>query len=275
MNNKLIKIENLNKSFNKEQILKNINLEVNKGELISIIGSSGCGKTTLLRCLNCLEIMSSGSITIDDINLSIKPKENILDSKKSFWINRAKATKTKDEKLKKEFRIKTYALRRQVGFLFQSFNLFPHLSVLENVTIAPIKVKGENKQSAENDAKVLLKKVGLEKYIDRKPYQLSGGQAQRVAIARALAMNPKVMLYDEPTSALDPTLTEEVLQVMRKLHSEGMTQIVVTHVMDFARTASDYVIYMDEGEIIEKSSPELLFSKPNDPRTAKYLNIKN
>lgn len=275
MNNKLIKIENLNKFFNKDQILKDINLEVNKGELISIIGSSGCGKTTLLRCLNCLEIMSSGSITIDDINLSIKPKENILDSKKSFWINRAKPTKTKDEKLKKEFRIKTYALRRQVGFLFQSFNLFPHLSVLENVTIAPIKVKGENKQSAENNAKVLLKKVGLEKYIDRKPYQLSGGQAQRVAIARALAMNPKVMLYDEPTSALDPTLTEEVLQVMRKLHSEGMTQIVVTHVMDFARTASDYVIYMEEGEIIEKSSPELLFSKPNDPRTAKYLNIKN
>lgn len=272
----LIEIENLRKSYHREEILKGINLNVKQGELISIIGRSGCGKTTLLRCINGLEILNHGRITIDGTTLEIKDSNRVQNIE-------AKLSKRRSPymyfdviaKLGTKYRKKINELRSQVGMLFQSFNLFPHLTVLENVSAALKIVKKINPTEANKIATEMLDKVGLKKYSDRMPGKLSGGQAQRVAIARALAMSPKVMLYDEPTSALDPELVEEVLSVMRNLHEEGMTQIVVTHAMDFAQNASDRVIYMDDGQIIEDAPSKELFINPKDDRTRKYLQLFN
>lgn len=249
----IVSVKNLKKSYDKSEVLKGINYEIERGELISIIGRSGCGKTTFLRCLNTLETLDSGTISIDGIT-----------------IHRDKSDPVSNDE---GFKIKSQALRERVGMLFQDLNLFPNLNVLQNVTIAPIIVKNISKSKAEEEAKKQLEKVGMCDFLKRYPYQLSGGQAQRVAIARALAMNPRVMLYDEPTSALDPELVGEVIQVMRKLHDEGMTQLVVTHSMRFAKTASDKIIYMDDGKIVESGTPHKMFENPSNPLTRMYLDI--
>lgn len=251
----ILKVEALNKRFGEYQVLKNINFSVNKGELISIIGRSGCGKTTLLRCINCLETFDSGYLRVSDIEIDKRNGQK------------------KNNNGNQDFETKAQKIRRKVGMLFQSLNLFPHLTVLENITLAPIVVKKEPKEKAIQDALILLEKVGLKGYENRYPYQLSGGQSQRVAIARSLAMNPEIMLYDEPTSALDPELVGEVLNVMINLHKEGMTQIVVTHAMNFAKTASNLVVYMESGEIIEIGTPQKIFESPNDPRTEAYVRL--
>lgn len=275
----IIEVKDLHKSYNDNHILDGVSFVANKGDLISIIGRSGCGKTTLLRCLNCLEFFDKGTIHIAGLVLSRNQNEN---STKNNLISKFKKT-SKDSKipfkdfdkkaLDEDFHLKAMTLRTKVGMLFQNLNLFPHLNVLENVTLAPVIVKKENKTDSRKTAIQLLEKVGLGKFTDRYPNQLSGGQAQRVAIARALAMSPQVMLYDEPTSALDPELVGEVIEVMNNLHSEGMTQIVVTHAMYFAKTASDYVMYMEEGKIIEMKSPDIMFNNPADERTQKYISI--
>lgn len=246
----LISVENLHKSYEDGVVLNGIDLVVTKGDLVSIIGPSGCGKSTLLRCLNCLEVLDYGSIAIDGVKLSRCPETRILD---------------------KNFHDKAHDLREQVGMVFQGLNLFPHKTILENVMIAPLVVKKRSKEEAEYTAVKFLNKVGLGAFLHRYPASLSGGQQQRAAIARALAMTPKVMLYDEPTSSLDPELVEEVLQVMRALDEEGMTQIVVTHEMRFAKDASDYIVYMEEGSIIEISDEDEIFEQPKDERTRRFL----
>ena len=215
-----------------------------------MIGPSGCGKSTFLRCLNCLEIFDRGKISIGDISLERSSPHAPLD---------------------RRFQAKARMLRLSVGIVFQSFNLFPHLTVLENVMKAPTVVKGLPKREVEVTARTLLGKVGLETHVHHYPSQLSGGQQQRAAIARALAMAPKVMLYDEPTSALDPGLVDEVLQVMKRLDEDGMTQIVVTHEMRFARDVADTIVYVEDGQIVEISSPVQIFSAPNDERTKRFL----
>ena len=241
-----IEIKNLYKDYenNDGSILhavKNASLTVNDGEVVVIIGPSGSGKSTLLRTVNSLEKAQGGHIYIDGVD--------VMD-------------KTTD--LRK--------IREEVGMVFQSFNLFPHLSVLDNITLAPMNVKKMKKQEAESLAMELLKRVGLEDKAKQRPGQLSGGQQQRVAIARALAMKPKAMLFDEPTSALDPEMIKEVLDVMIELAKEGMTMLLVTHEMGFARAAANKVVFMDGGEIIETGSPEEMFSNPKNPRTQDFLN---
>ncbi|MBP2098524.1 amino acid ABC transporter ATP-binding protein [Enterococcus rivorum] len=236
----MINIKNLHKSFGKNEVLKGIDLEVKTGEVVVIIGPSGSGKSTFLRCLNLLEQPTDGSIEFEG--------KNLLD--KSVNI---------DE------------LRQKMGMVFQNFNLFPHKTVLENLTISPIKVKKESPEAAKKKALALLEQVGLSEKQGNYPSQLSGGQQQRVAIARALAMNPDVMLFDEPTSALDPEMVGEVLAVMKALAEEGMTMVVVTHEMGFAREVSDRVIFMDAGVIQEEGTPEEIFSQPKNPRTQDFL----
>ncbi|WP_084294579.1 amino acid ABC transporter ATP-binding protein [Asaia prunellae] len=226
-----------------------MSLCVERGELVSIIGPSGCGKSTFLRCLNFLEIPDSGVLRIEDVE---------IDKQLSQSWSRAQERRA-------------HALRAHVGMVFQSFNLFAHRTVLDNVMMAPRTVKGQTLGEIEPLARALLAKVGLDGMADRYPSTLSGGQQQRAAIARALAMKPAVMLYDEPTSALDPELAEEVLQVMRRLDEEGMTQIVVTHDMRFARAASDRVLYVEGGYIVESGDPDELFAAPEDPRTRRFL----
>jgi len=269
----IISIRNLYKSFNNLPILSDVNLSVSKGHLVSIIGRSGCGKTTLLRCLNCLEILDSGTIRIAGVTIT----HTAINHKKRPTVRKRLknpfAGYGEDALHDEEFQIKARAVRQRVGMLFQGFNLFPHLSVLENVTIAQIKVKKEPENVAIARAMELLDKVGMSAFAKRFPHQISGGQAQRVAIARALALSPQVMLYDEPTSALDPELAEEVLTVMKNLHKEGMPQVVVTHLMNFARTASDVIVFMDEGEIKEIGSPETIFNNPLKEDTRQFLNI--
>lgn len=246
----LISVERLYKSYDGPPVLKNINLQIEEGDLVSIIGPSGCGKTTLLRCLNCLEILDSGRITIAGETLERANKHDHPDH--SFYE-------------------RAHTLRAEVGMVFQSLNLFPHKTIKENIMLAPMIVKKEPRDVAEANALRLLEKVGLLKHKDRYPYHLSGGQQQRAAIARALAMNPKVMLYDEPTSSLDPELVDEVLEVMRGLDQDGMTQVIVTHEMRFARNASDYIIYMEHGEIVEISDEDEIFMEPKDERTRRFL----
>jgi polar amino acid transport system ATP-binding protein len=245
-----IRVQRLEKSFRDLSVLRGVDLSVERGTLISIIGRSGCGKSTLLRCLNCLEIFDRGHVEIAGIILA-RPANLACPEK--------------------QFQQRAHALRGRVGMVFQSFNLFPHRTILENVALAPRVVKGMTREAAEDKAYDLLAKVGLVEFAQRYPTSLSGGQQQRAAIARALAMSPEVMLYDEPTSALDPELVDEVLEVMRALDDEGMTQIVVTHEMRFARAASDLVLYMEEGRIIEGAPPEQIFSSPQDERTRQYL----
>ncbi len=246
----LIHVENLCKSFEDGEVLNGISIDIKEGDLVSIIGPSGCGKSTFLRCLNCLEYIDSGTITIAGVTVSRTGK---------------------GKNLNKKFLEACHLMRQEVGMVFQSFNLFPHKTVLENVMLAPMVVKKASEEEARETALRLLEKVGLSEHIHKYPATLSGGQTQRGAIARALAMNPKVMLYDEPTSALDPELVGEVLQVMKDLDAEGMTQIIVTHHMRFARNASDYIVFMDGGEIVELADGDILFESPQNKRTKDFL----
>lgn len=278
----IIDVENLGKIYQGVPVLNSINLKVKKGDLVSIIGRSGCGKTTLLRCISCLEPFDTGRVTIAGVTLErdaegLKPDKKFR--KKASDMRKNIGMPFQDWKLSsnvnEDFRIKSNQLRSNVGILFQSLNLFPHMTVLDNIIKAPVVVRKVNKETAKKEAFALLEKVGMEGFANRYPSQLSGGQCQRVAISRALAMNPKVMLYDEPTSALDPELIEEIMQVMRKLHKEGMTQIVVTHTLSFARSVSDIVIYMEDGKFIESGKPDVLFTNPKDDRTKEYLKIQS
>ncbi|WP_413364150.1 amino acid ABC transporter ATP-binding protein [Lysinibacillus sp. 3P01SB] len=237
----MIEVQNLSKSFGKLEVLKNINLRINEKEVVVLIGASGSGKSTLLRCLNFLEVAQNGEIFIDSDKIDI-----------------AKTDLNK--------------VREKVGMVFQHFNLFPHKTVLENIIEAPIFVRKKAKSEAIVKAKELLQKVGLEDKANYYPEQLSGGQKQRVAIARALAMEPKVMLFDEPTSALDPELVGEVLQVMKDLASEGMTMVIVTHEMGFAKEVADRVIMLADGNIIEEGHPNDIFVQPKHERTQRFLN---
>lgn len=236
----MIKVKNLKKSFGEVAVLKDINMEINKKEVVVVIGPSGSGKSTFLRCLNKLEETTSGTIRINDIDLTDK-KVNINN------------------------------VRADIGMIFQHFNLFPHKTVLENIILAPMKIRKKSKQEAEKLAYELLKKLGLVDKAHVYPDSLSGGQKQRIAIARSLAMEPKVMLFDEPTSALDPEMVGEVLAVMKELAQDGMTMIVVTHEMGFAREVGDRVVFMDEGYIIEEGCPKTLFSAPQHERTKAFL----
>ncbi|PFG03136.1 amino acid ABC transporter ATP-binding protein [Bacillus sp. es.036] len=236
----IIQVKDLKKSFGQLEVLKNINTDVKEKEVVCVVGPSGSGKSTFLRCLNKLEEITGGSVIVNGHNIA-DPKTNIN------------------------------KVRQDVGMVFQHFNLFPHKTVVENVTLAPIKVKGENKQNSAKKAKELLAKVGLEDKANNYPGELSGGQKQRVAIARALAMEPSVMLFDEPTSALDPEMIGEVLEVMKDLAKEGMTMVVVTHEMGFAREVGDRVIFMDGGYIVEENVPNELFSNPQNERTQAFL----
>lgn len=249
INKPLIIIENLCKSFEDGDVLRNISFTIREGDLASIIGPSGCGKSTFLRCINCLELMDSGSVTVAGVTVSRKPGEV-----------------PSDEMLQK-----VHELRTEVGMVFQSYNLFPNKNLLQNIMLAPMVVKGMKKDEAHELGMKMLEKVGLKGFAQKYPSTLSGGQSQRTAIARALAMNPRVMLYDEPTSALDPELVGEVLQVMKDLDAEGMTQIIVTHEMKFAKDASDYIIFMDKGEIVEYEDGDILFANPKNDRTRAFL----
>lgn len=235
----MIKICNINKYFGNNHVLKDISLNIKKGEVISIIGPSGAGKSTLIRCINLLTKPDKGDILIG--NKSIINTENL------------------------------YEIRQKIGMVFQSYNLFEHLSVVENITIAPIKLLGKNKSETKELAIKLLNKVGLGDKIFAVPSELSGGQKQRVAIARALAMEPNILLFDEPTSALDPLMKNEVLSIMYKLAKEGMTMIIVTHEMNFAKAISDRTIFMSEGEIVEDDIPEVIFNNPKDERTRNFV----
>lgn len=249
INKPLIIIENLCKSFEDGDVLRNISFTIREGDLASIIGPSGCGKSTFLRCINCLELMDSGSVTVAGVTVSRKPGEV-----------------PSDEMLQK-----VHELRTEVGMVFQNYNLFPNKNLLQNIMLAPMVVKGMKKDEAHELGMKMLEKVGLKGFAQKYPSTLSGGQSQRAAIARALAMNPRVMLYDEPTSALDPELVGEVLQVMKDLDAEGMTQIIVTHEMKFAKDASDYIIFMDKGEIVEYEDGDILFANPKNDRTRAFL----
>lgn len=235
----IIRMENVHKWFGQLHVLRGIDLEVQRGEVVVIIGPSGSGKSTLLRTINGLEPIQDGSITVDGIR--VQEQKNLV------------------------------PLRREVGFVFQSFNLYPHMSVLQNVTLAPRKVRGMGKEEAEELALRLLDRVGIKDQAHKRPHTLSGGQQQRVAIARALAMNPKIMLFDEPTSALDPEMIGEVLQVMTDLAEGGMTMLVVSHEMGFCRHVSDRVIFMDEGVIVEQGTAEQIFDNPQEERTKRFL----
>ena len=245
----LISVKDLCKNFDDVPVLKNISFDIEEGDLVSIIGPSGCGKSTLLRCLNGLDFLDSGSVSIAGVTVECQPN-------KPHHSN---------------FAAKTHKLRQQVGMVFQAFNLFRNKTILENAMLAPMVVKRMSFKDAQSTAMHMLEKVGLSKFFNRYPESLSGGQRQRAAIARALAMNPKVMLYDEPTSSLDPEMVEEVLLVMKSLDTEGMTQIVVTHEMRFARNASDYIIFMEHGEIVEISDEDEIFISPKDERTRRFL----
>ncbi|MBV7505471.1 amino acid ABC transporter ATP-binding protein [Bacillus sp. sid0103] len=236
----MITVKNLRKSFGKVEVLKDINAEIKEKEVVCVIGPSGSGKSTFLRCLNRLEEISGGEVVINGQDIT-DPKININ------------------------------KVRQEVGMVFQQFNLFPHKTVLENITMGPIKIHGIDKAAAEKLAFELLDKVGLREKANSFPGELSGGQKQRVAIARALAMNPKIMLFDEPTSALDPEMVGDVLEVMKQLAIEGMTMVVVTHEMGFAREVGDRVIFMDGGYIVEENKPNELFSNPQHERTQAFL----
>lgn len=235
----MIEVKHLTKSFDDVQVLKDINLTVKEKEVVVIIGPSGSGKSTVLRCLNYLEKPTSGEIIIDGIQL-----------KEGTNLN---------------------AIRREVGMVFQRFNLFQNMTVLENIMLAPMQVRGKSREEAKEKAMRLLKRVGLENKANAMPDELSGGQQQRVAIARALAMNPLILLFDEPTSALDPEMVKEVLDVMKSLAKEGMTMVVVTHEMGFAKEVGDRCIFVDGGKIVEEGTPEEFFNNPKHPRLKDFL----
>jgi polar amino acid transport system ATP-binding protein len=240
MNEDIIIIDDLHKYFGHIEAVKGVNLKVRQGEVVIVVGPSGSGKSTVLRCINHLEIPTSGSITIDNVNL--EDKETNLN-----------------------------AVRAEVGMVFQQFNLFAHLSILENVSIAQKLVRKRSQEEADAISMEQLERVGIPEKAAAYPIQLSGGQQQRVAIARALAMNPKIMLFDEPTSALDPEMIKEVLDVMLDLAKGGMTMVVVTHEMGFAKAAADRVVFMDDGQVVEIDTPEILFTRPQEDRTKLFL----
>ena len=235
-----IVVRDLHKYFGKNEVLKGVSAEIDKGEVICVIGPSGSGKSTFLRCLNLLEEPTAGSITVDGIEITNK-------------------------------KVDIDKVRRHIGMVFQQFNLFPHMSVLDNVMMAPTTLKIMSKEDARRKALDLLRRVGLEEKADAKPSSLSGGQQQRVAIARALAMEPDIMLLDEPTSALDPEMVGEVLSVMKELAAEGMTMVVVTHEMGFAKDVADRVFFVDQGIIMESGTPEEVFDHPKNERTRSFL----
>ena len=237
----MISVKNLNKDFEHLKVLKDINEEIKKGEKVVIIGPSGSGKSTFLRCLNLMETPTSGDIFFEGQNITAaKPKE--VDK-----------------------------IRQKMGMVFQHFNLFPHLTILDNITLAPVKLKLMSKAEAEAKAMELLARVGLADKVKSYPAQLSGGQKQRIAIVRSLAMNPDVLLFDEPTSALDPEMVGEVLDLMRQLADDGMTMVVVTHEMGFAREVASRVLFMDEGRIVEQNTPQEFFANPKNPRLKEFL----
>jgi len=236
----MIRFEGVHKWFGQLHVLNDINLQVKSGEVVVVCGPSGSGKSTLIRTINDLEPINEGKLFVDGMNLSDKKTD----------INR---------------------LRAEIGFVFQQFNLYPHLSVLKNITLAPIKIRNKSRQAAEEKALALLQRVGLAEKRDAYPSQLSGGQQQRVAIARGLAMDPKIMLFDEPTSALDPEMIGEVLQVMKDLALSGMTMMVVTHEMGFAREVAHRVVFMDHGTVLEEASPEEFFKNPRHERAKQFL----
>ena len=240
MTESLIKIENLHKSFEKNEVLKGINLEIKRGEVVVIIGPSGSGKSTLLRSMNLLEEASQGKVIFEGVDIT--DKKNDL-----------------------------FAMREKMGMVFQQFNLFPNMTVMENITLSPIKTKGESKEVAEKRAQELLEKVGLPDKATAYPQSLSGGQQQRIAIARGLAMEPDVLLFDEPTSALDPEMVGEVLAVMQDLAKSGMTMVIVTHEMGFAREVADRVIFMADGVVVEDGTPEQIFEQTQEQRTKDFL----
>lgn len=235
-----LKVTDLKKSFGTNEVLKGINLEVAEGEVVCVIGPSGSGKSTFLRCMNNLEEITAGDVIVDDFHITDKKTD----------INK---------------------VRENIGMVFQHFNLFPHMSVLKNITLAPTELRKQSKEEARKNGLALLQRVGLSDKADALPSQLSGGQKQRVAIARALAMNPDIMLFDEPTSALDPEMVGEVLGVMKDLAKEGMTMMVVTHEMGFAKEVGDRVIFMDGGYIVEEGTPEQVFDAPQHERTISFL----
>ena len=293
-NNVILEIKNLCKNFGENKVLTGINTQINKGDVIAIVGPSGCGKSTFLRCLNMLETPTAGEIkfegelifetysvyTLEKINelkyklkhneLSVEEKNEILKQLEELKLE-YKNLKTKEKSIKKELDKSLTIHRQKIGMVFQQFNLFPHLSIIDNITIAPIKVKGIEKEQAEKTALELLDKVGLKDRANDFPSALSGGMKQRVAIVRALAMEPDVILFDEPTSALDPEMVGEVLKVMTDLAKEGMTMVVVTHEMGFAREVANRIIFIDEGIIKEESSPEEFFNNPKDARLKEFL----
>jgi polar amino acid transport system ATP-binding protein len=238
-NEPIIKIENIHKRFGKVHALRGVNLQVKKGEVVVIVGPSGSGKSTLLRCINRLEEYTSGKIIVDGIPLDTAQNINLV--------------------------------RQEIGMVFQSFNLFAHLTVLDNLMLAQKIIRKRSPEESRKIAVDLLKKVGIPEKLNAYPAQISGGQQQRVAIARALAMNPRIMLFDEPTSALDPEMIKEVLDVMMELAKEGMTMVVVSHEMGFARAAAHRIIFMDEGQIVEEAPPEVLFTNPKQERTKRFL----
>ena len=240
MTETLIKIENLHKSFGKNEVLKGINLEIKRGEVVVIIGPSGSGKSTLLRSMNLLEEATNGKVIFEGVDIT--DKKNDL-----------------------------FAMREKMGMVFQQFNLFPNMTVMENITLSPIKTKGESKEVAEKRAQELLEKVGLPDKATAYPQSLSGGQQQRIAIARGLAMEPDVLLFDEPTSALDPEMVGEVLAVMQDLAKSGMTMIIITHEMGFAREVADRVIFMADGVVVEDGTPEQIFEQTQEQRTKDFL----
>lgn len=236
----IISVKNLKKNYGKNEVLKDINVDIHEGEVVCVIGPSGSGKSTFLRCLNKLEVSTSGSIVVNETDIN-DPKTDID------------------------------RFRENIGMVFQHFNLFPHKTVEENIMLAPVTLKKMNKDEAKEKAHTLLQRVGLEDKADQYPNQLSGGQKQRVAIARALAMNPDIMLFDEPTSALDPEMVEEVLEVMQSLGKEGMTMIIVTHEMGFARTVADRVVFLEDGHIVEENEAKAFFSHPQSERAQLFL----
>ena len=240
-NDIIIRTQDLRKDFDAVKVLRGISTEIKRGEVVVIIGPSGCGKSTFLRCLNMLELPTDGKIFFEDADIT-DPKTDVNKH------------------------------RQKMGMVFQQFNLFPHMTVLRNMTIGPMKLLGKSREEAEATAKELLGKVGLADRADAYPSQLSGGQKQRVAIVRALAMNPDVMLFDEPTSALDPEMVGEVLMVMKELAADGMTMVVVTHEIGFAREVAHRVVFMDAGYIVEQGTPEEIFNNPKEPRTIDFLN---
>jgi len=236
----VINVTNLTKAFGKTQVLKGISTQVDPGEVVALIGPSGSGKSTFLRCLNLLETPTSGTISINGVELT-DPKTDIA------------------------------RVRQRIGMVFQHFHLFPHMTVLDNITFAPIEVKGLPVEAARAKARELLARVGLSDKADSYPSRLSGGQKQRVAIARSLAMEPEIMLFDEPTSALDPEMVKEVLNVIRSLAESGMTMLIVTHEMKFAREAADTIYFLDDGRLVERAAPERFFSRPQSERAARFL----